>query len=99
MQLHRGGIQGIGGTLQAVKTIDEQTGKARYPVKAINILKAHGKSALDSQLINGYAISMSRAAQVWLAGLCAVHGTMTCLLTVPVRPSCRACPPRCRAPA
>lgn len=38
----------------------------RYPVKAINILKAHGKSSHDSQLIGGYALNMSRAAQVRL---------------------------------
>mmetsp|Transcript_9336 Transcript_9336/g.16520 ORF Transcript_9336/g.16520 Transcript_9336/m.16520 type:complete len:550 (-) Transcript_9336:727-2376(-) len=47
----------------AVKSVDAVTGKPRYPVKAINILKAHGKSALDSTLINGYAINMARAAQ------------------------------------
>lgn len=55
--------------LQAVKVTDEQTGKSRYPVKAINILKAHGKSALDSTLIKGYAINMARAAQVEGEGL------------------------------
>lgn len=46
-----------------VKSVDENTGVVKYPVKAINILKAHGKSAHDSVLLNGYAINMARAAQ------------------------------------
>lgn len=55
-------------SLQAVKTIDA-SGVTRYPVKAISILKAHGKSAHDSQLIDGYAINLGRAAQVGAAQL------------------------------
>jgi hypothetical protein len=38
-------------------------GRVRYPVKAINVLKAHGKSAADSALLAGYALNMGRAAQ------------------------------------
>jgi T-complex protein 1 subunit alpha len=48
--------------MQSVKMIND-IGDVKYPVKAINILKAHGKSAMESQLIKGYALNMGRAAQ------------------------------------
>ncbi|CAL0325037.1 unnamed protein product [Lupinus luteus] len=38
-------------------------GEVKYPIKGINILKAHGKSAKDSFLMNGYALNTGRAAQ------------------------------------
>lgn len=44
--------------MQAVKT---KAGK--YPVKAVNIVKAHGKSTLESELFPGYVTRMSRVSQ------------------------------------
>eukprot|EP01006_Ploeotia_vitrea_P057545 TRINITY_DN68188_c8_g3_i1.p1 TRINITY_DN68188_c8_g3~~TRINITY_DN68188_c8_g3_i1.p1 ORF type:complete len:543 (+),score=95.29 TRINITY_DN68188_c8_g3_i1:66-1694(+) len=48
--------------LQSVRTVNDM-GDYTYPVKAINILKQHGKSARDSVLVNGFALNCQRAAQ------------------------------------
>jgi T-complex protein 1 subunit alpha len=48
--------------VRSVKTL-AANGKARYPVSAIHILKAHGKSSRESELVNGFAINIQRAAQ------------------------------------
>jgi len=48
--------------VRSVKTCTAD-GKARYPVSAIHILKAHGKSSADSELVNGFALNVQRAAQ------------------------------------
>tara|TARA_B110001452_G_C15215110_1_gene421425 strand:- start:138 stop:1769 length:1632 start_codon:yes stop_codon:yes gene_type:complete len=50
-------------SMQLVKETDPTSGKARYPVKSVGIIKQHGGSAKDSQLIQGYCMLGGRAAQ------------------------------------
>jgi len=49
-------------SIKRVKRVDNR-GRPKYPVKAVNILKAFGKSATESLMIEGYALNCTVASQ------------------------------------
>ena len=50
-------------SVQRVKTIDAKK-RPKYPIGAINIVKAHGQSSVESKLIDGFVLRQVRASQL-----------------------------------
>ena len=46
----------------ALKVKTEKDGKIKCPIGNVHILKSHGQSALDSELVDGYALNCTKAS-------------------------------------
>mmetsp|Transcript_12259 Transcript_12259/g.20919 ORF Transcript_12259/g.20919 Transcript_12259/m.20919 type:complete len:543 (+) Transcript_12259:67-1695(+) len=52
----------VDAVLQTKQVADFDGAKVKYPLGSIHILKAQGKSALESEILEGYALNVTRAA-------------------------------------
>lgn len=61
--------------VQAMKRV--KTSKGKYPVKNVHMVKAHGKSSLESKFFDGYVTRMSRVSQQM--PICVENAKIACL--------------------